>query len=312
MKHLVYITSFFVIVSFCTLIAAKIAPVNANEAVNENASDYNNKDTQPESLIDNIDSPDYQKLGFDVYAGGLHAVRADMEVDYRDKGFYSIIFNAETRGVLGSIVPWKGSFLSKGWVLDNDKVLAPKLHESVSYWHDEEEIKSYNYEKNGEFKNIVTLYKHKKPRTRIPDEELTKDTIDALTATMVIMRYVADGKKCEGFFEIFDGKRRYKLVFTHKGFVNLKKSRYNAYEGQAAECIVEVQPLAGLWHKKPRGWLSIQEQGRERGMMPTVWFAQVRENAVAVPVKVRVKTAYGTLFMHMTAYESGDIVLTTK
>ena len=72
---------------------------------------------------------------------------------------------------------------------------------------------------------------------------------------------------------------------------------------------VEVKPIAGRWYEKPRGWLSIQEQGRKLGTMPTVWFAQLKETATVVPVRVRVKTEYGTLFMHMTNYESGDIKL---
>ncbi len=257
-----------------------------------------------------VNSNKHQKIDYEVYAGGIHAVKANMELDYRDEERYSIVFDAETRGMLGSLAPWKGQFSSKGWIKNGS--LAPELHESVSLWRDEKEIKSYNYTKDGEFKNIVTLYKHKKPRTRVPDKKLTKGTIDALSATMMIMEHIADGGNCEGETEIFDGKRRYKLVFSHNDFVTLKKSKYNAYSGAAAECTVEVKPIAGLWHKKPRGWLSIQEQGRTRGMMPTVWFAKISENAVAVPVRVRVKTAYGTLFMHMTRYESGETILTTK
>ncbi len=255
---------------------------------------------------------DYQKMKYEVYAGGINAVKAEMELDYRKKGHYSIKFEAETRGLLGSLVPWQGIFETTGWLLGGKFKIMPELHESIALWRDEKEVKSYYYNKNGSFEKMVTLYKHKKPKTKIPDEKLTKDTIDALSVTLMVMEKVADGGKCEGKKDVFDGKRRYSLIFNHKGFVNLKKSRYNAYAGMAAECTVEVKPIAGAWYKKPRGWLSIQEQGRKRGMMPTVWLAQVRENAVTVPVRVRVKTAYGTLFMHMTKYESGDIILSSE
>ncbi len=257
------------------------------------------------------DAFNYQKMDYNVYASGFHAVKANMELDYREKGRYSMAFGAETRGMLGKFAPWTGMFLSSGWMLGNGK-LTPELHKSVAMWRDETEVKSYNYTKDGKFIDFVTLYKHKKPKSHIPDEELTKGTIDALSATILVMEHVADGGNCEGSSEVFDGKRRYKLIFRHNKFVMLKKSRYNAYSGLAAECTVEVEPVAGMWHKKPRGWLSIQEQGRNRGMMPTVWFAQVTKNAVAIPVRVRVKTTYGTLFMHMTRYESGETILTTK
>lgn len=253
----------------------------------------------------------HQKMNFDVYAGGIHAVNANMEMNFREKGRYSIIFGAKTRGLLGSLAPWEGTFESKGWAFKDGRRV-PELHESIAMWRDEREVKSYNYSKDGGFQNLTVLYKHKKPKKKIPDEELTKGTTDALTATILVMEHVSDGGNCEGTSEVFDGKRRYELIFRHTQFVMLEKNRYSAYSGPAAECTVEVKPIAGAWHKKPRGWLSIQEQGRDRGMMPTVWLAQVVENAVVVPVRVRVKTAYGTLFMHMNHYESGNTILKSE
>ncbi len=250
-------------------------------------------------------------MNYDVYAGGIHAVKADMVLDYRDSGHYSMVFGAETRGLLGSLAPWQGTFESRGWALKDGKRV-PEVHESIAMWREEREVKTYRYGKDGSFKDLTTLYKGKKPKTKIPDKDLTKGTTDALTATILTMEHLSDGGNCEGEKEVFDGKRRYKLIFKHIRFAMLEKTKYNAYSGPAAECSVEVKPVSGSWHKKPRGWLSIQEQGRERGTMPTVWMAQVTENAVVVPVRVRVKTAYGTLFMHMTRYESGDTVLSTK
>ncbi len=258
-------------------------------------------------MADEVHDYHHQKMQYAVYAGGINAVNAGMELDYRKKNQYVIKFSAKTRGLLGSLAPWHGTFETYG-SMNNGKI-TPEIHESVAMWRKEREVKTYYYNKNGIFDKIVTLYKHKKPKTKIPDTALTNGTIDALTATMLVMNQVADGGKCEGSRDVFDGKRRYSLIFNHKGFVNLKKSRYNAYSGLAAECTVEVKPVAGAWYKKPRGWLSIQEQGRSRGTMPTLWLAQVSENAVAVPVRVRVKTAYGTLFMHIKKYESGNVVL---
>lgn len=250
-------------------------------------------------------------MNFDVFAGGIHAVKSDMTLDYTTPGRYSMFFTAETRGLLGSLAPWTGTFESKGWTIKGGKRVV-ELHESIAMWQGEKEVKTYHYSKDGGFQDIITSYNHKKPKTETPDELLTKDTTDALTATILVLEKISKGGKCEGYSEVFDGKRRYGMLFKHTQYVMLEASRYNAYSGPAAECTVEVKPIAGEWHKKPRGWLSIQEQGRERGMMPTVWIAQVKPGAVAVPVRVRVKTAYGTLFMHMTRYESGDTVLTLK
>lgn len=254
---------------------------------------------------------DYQKVRYDVFASGFHVLDADMEMDYRTKGRYSLWFNAETHGFLGALVPWSGGFSSEGWVSRARKI-QPEKHESVSVWREEKETKTYTYTKDGKLVDLVTLYDHKKPKRVVPDAKLTKDTTDALAAALQVMEHVSDGNNCEGESEVFDGKRRFKMVFRHKGFVMLEKTRYNAYSGPAAECTMEVIPVEGKWHEKPRGWFSIQEKGREQGQLPTLWLAQVSENAVVVPVRIRVKTEYGTLFAHMTHYESANKKLKVK
>jgi hypothetical protein len=117
---------------------------------------------------------------------------------------------------------------------------------------------------------------------------------------------VGKGGECAGTEEVFDGKRRFKQIFTHKGIAELAPTKYNIFKGAASECVIEVKPVAGEWHKKPRGWMSIQEQGRLRGTMPTMWASQLKGGDPAIPVKIRVSTAYGVLFMHLAEFSDGQ------
>ena len=255
------------------------------------------------------------KMSYDVYASGFHVVQADLLIDKSEAGRYSILLDAHTRGFLGKLAPWRGSFETYGWVLNGADYTnyQPELHRSVSNWRGEQEVKSYHYAKDGSFKSLE-IDEHDKPlETSIPEPELTQDTIDALTAALAVMDEVSAGRDCTGNSDVFDGKRRFEQVFAQEDVTLLNASKYNIYEGPAAECIVEVIPIAGAWHNKPRGWLSIQEQGRAKGTMPTVWIGSMGEGAPAIPVKIRVKTDYGTLMMHLTGYESGgDIYLAEK
>src|SRR5690606_16221834 len=153
----------------------------------------------------------------------------------------------------------------------------------------------------------VTNEKEKGPQPR--EAELTQGTTDVLSATLKVMNNIAQGGECKGSDEIFDGKRRYEIIYGNSKEVVLDKTDYNVYSGPAKECTVEVETIAGKWHEQPRGWMSIQEQRRERGKMPTIWFAQMAEGEPAVPVKIRVKTDYGTLFMHLTGYNGAGTAL---
>ncbi|HPF78005.1 MAG TPA: DUF3108 domain-containing protein [Alphaproteobacteria bacterium] len=252
-------------------------------------------------------NPDRQKVRYDVYAGGIHALQANLDIDQSKQGRYSLSLDAKTYGLLGKLAPWEGVFESHGWA---GKVNKPELHQSTAIWRGEKEIKKYKYNKDGSFAGYSVLDDENDGSLRDVDTELTKGTSDVLTATLNTMEAIAAGSDCEGETDIFDGSRRYTLIFRHKENVELEASRWNVYKGPAVQCTVEVKPGGGKWHEKPRGWMSIQEQGRERGTMPTVWFAKMVEGEPAVPVKVRVKTSYGTLFMHMTDYEGGKKKLT--
>jgi hypothetical protein len=256
-------------------------------------------------------SENRQQLVYEVYAGGLHAVQATLDINLSEKGRYELFMDAHTRGLLGSLAPWSGTFLSRGWVLKNDEY-RPELHQSTATWRDEDKIKNYNYSKNGGFKSIVVKDHDKPEETEIPEAELTQDTTDILTATLYTLSTIGSGGVCEDSHDVFDGKRRFTMTFKGDKQVDLKASKYNIYEGPAIECLVEVKPGAGKWHSKPRGWLSIQEQGRDKGKMPTVWFGKIVEGLPAIPVKIRVKTDYGTLFMHLVEYKSADKILITE
>ena len=253
--------------------------------------------------------PNQQRMQYDVYAGGIHALQAKLDMDLSEKDRFDIHLWAKTYGLLGKLAPWHGTFESHGW---QGKTNKPQLHKSTAVWRGEEDIKEYKYAKDGKFLEYRLTDDENDGSPREVDDKLTQNTSDVLTATLNTMQAIAGGSKCEGETEIFDGKRRYKLIFKHKGEVTLEASRYNVYAGPAVECSAEVEPMAGKWHDKPRGWLSIQEQGRELGKIPTVWFAQITEGQPAVPVKVLVKTSYGTLFMHITDYEGGEKKLTLK
>ena len=247
----------------------------------------------------------HQRLVYEVYAGGIHAVQAELNVGYSGNDRYDINLAAKTRGFLAKLAPWQGTFESNGWVND-DGSLQPELHKSTATWRDESEVKEYNYSRSGTFESLVITEHDKAPERPELEAALTQGTIDALTATLLVMEKTGEGGKCEGTSEVFDGKRRFEMVFVPQEQELLQPTRYNVYEGNTQICTVEVKPVAGQWYDKPRGWLSIQEQGRERGTMPTIWMGKIAEDGPAVPVKILVKTAYGALFAHLAEYESEE------
>lgn len=252
---------------------------------------------------------DKQLMKYDVYAGGFHVVSSDLTVDLAKKDSYILRLAAYTHGMLAKLAPWQGIFQTNGWYDAKKSLPQPQLHFSDTTWQDEKEITQFFYNKDGSFKEY-RVKNEDEDGPKEPEPGLTDNTTDVLSSTLKVMNKVAQTGKCEGTDKIFDGARSYNLIFHHKAEEVLKATEYNVYAGPATQCTIEVKPLEGKWHSKPRGWMSIQEQGRERGTMPTIWLAQMAEGEPAVPVKIRVKTEYGTLFMHLTHYQGAGKTLT--
>ena len=248
-----------------------------------------------------------QVAQYDVYAGGVHALKANLAIDQSAQDKYSLSLQAKTYGLLGKMAPWEGRFETNGW---RDKIDMPQKHTAATTWRKSKEVKTYSYNQDGSFGAYTVQDKSNEGKPKKVDPKLTEKTTDVLTATLNTMKTIAETGECSGEKDVFDGKRRYTLVFKQQKKVYLDSSRWNVYKGLAIECTAEVKPVAGKWREKPRGWMSIQEQGREKGTLPTIWFAKVTEGQPAVPVKVRVKTSYGTLFMHMTSYRDSKKHLT--
>ena len=253
-----------------------------------------------------------QKMEYAVYAGGFNVVTADLTVDLSKKDSYYLNLGAYTHGMLAKLAPWKGTFKTKGWYNPSAGTARPEEHKSTATWRGELDIDTYTYGKDGSFKQYRVKEHDKAEQVRSPDEALTKDTIDVLTATLAAMQSVSKSGICSTSKEIFDGKRRYQIIFQDMKKVSMLPSGLNLYSGPATECIIEVKQLAGKVREKPRGWMSIQEQGRERGTMPTIWFANLEDGQPAIPVKIRVNTAHGTMFMHLTRYENAVKTVSVK
>jgi len=247
-------------------------------------------------LLNTSSHAETKEFTYQVYAGGLHVVEAKLSFNVAEPK-YAVSVDARTRGWLSSLVPWAGQFKTEG-ALQQDSFI-PSKHQSVSTWRGETETKTFLYENNN-LKSLTIEEDNKETVTPEIDLTLTKDTTDLLSATLEVMDHMIKTSECAGESDIFDGRRRFTLYFRDKGQQNLAKSKYNIFSGPARTCTVEIEPKGGHWHKKPRGWLSIQEQGRQKGALPSVWMAKVEGFEYAVPVKILVKTDYGALIMHLT------------
>lgn len=237
-------------------------------------------------------------LTYHVYAGGIHAVDATLDLQ-TGKGRYKIISHSATHGFLGALVPWRGTFLTEGQLKKGQYV--PAKHQSVSTWRDETETKTYLYDAKGQFKKLKVVEDGEDKTPHDVDWGMARNTTDLLSATLDMMSQATKTGDCALERRVFDGDRTFDLRFTTLATETLTPSRYNPYAGQAVKCEIEVVPRDGHWRTKPRGWLSIQEQGRKQGKLPVVWLGKLPGHELLIPVKLRITSDHGTLFLHLAS-----------
>jgi hypothetical protein len=243
---------------------------------------------------------DYQAT-YDVYAGGIHALRATM--DYSDKGNqYQTAVRSETFGLLAKIVRWHASFETKGW--RGKTGYQPRIHQADTTSKGKREVNTYKYDKSGKFMGFTQIVDGRDETRHDLDPSIMAGTTDVLSAFLNMAKKAGEGN-CSDQDMIFDSERSYRLEFRHGKAENLPSSKYSAFKGPALSCAVKVTPMGGKWHKKPRGWLKIQQQGVKNGFPPTVWLANISKDRAmpAIPVRIMVKTDYGTFIAHLTAFQ---------
>jgi hypothetical protein len=233
------------------------------------------------------------KVTYGIYTGGFHVV--DMHGTYTlqdDK--YDLQMDMETVGLLGRLAPWAGVIHTNG--LNKGAASTPLVHSFASTWRGDVETTTFSFDKNGRLQSYLLEEGDGTIKNEMPDKEVYQDNpVDMLSALFRTMH----GKTCESTQPALDGKRRFDMVFTSKGTETRQANRYSIYEGPTEICEVEIVPVAGKWREKPRGWMSLQGQAKEKGQLPRLWFGKVRDDMPPIPVRFFIKTDYGTMVMHL-------------
>ncbi|MDI1226243.1 MAG: DUF3108 domain-containing protein [bacterium] len=241
-----------------------------------------------------------KKLGlrYDVYAGGLKALNANLELDLT-KEAYDIGLKAETDGFIGSMFPWKAAYSTSGH--SDDGVLIPSISTSSSSWRKAVKITEMQYDPKGNLLKTTTKQGEKITVNSEPKKDLAKDAVDMLTGALLMMQNAKNTEKCEGSFPVFDGKRRFNINLTDDGHETLPKSEYSKFSGDALRCTLKVEPVAGFKPKdKERGWMAVQSHTEARKKLPTIWFARLEEQGPVVPVRMEISSEYGAVVAHLS------------
>ncbi|WP_374449510.1 DUF3108 domain-containing protein [Stella sp.] len=226
------------------------------------------------------------ELRYDVYAAGVPALslRLDIQVS-ADR--YRIVADMETRGMVGFFYSWRHRGIAEGRV--EDGILRPAQYRAVSDAGGTIRTATLDYAADG-----VVVASADPPteagRDPVP-ADLTRGSVDILTAVLAVTRRMDRSGRCDGAVPVYDGRRRYDLVFADGGADRASAMTVSAVR----RCQATMRRLAGFLKT-----LSPWDDGDE-ARAAAISVAVLRDDLPAVPVRLDLATPIGVARAELTA-----------
>ncbi len=247
------------------------------------------------------ESTDPVEMTYEVYFGGFHIVSARAALNRSTAG-YTLTADANSRGMMDFFFTWHGRTRTDGRFVEGQAV--PQAHKNFGVWNGEERIVEVSYDGEGAVAGVLVDPPPDLEEVNGLPEDAEIGTVDPLSVIAQLSEAMTRGGDCSGAFNVFDGKRRYDLTVTDRGAETFEPNDYSVFQGAAQACGIEFTVLGGDRKEKSK----YAETARNR----VVYVGRPLQEAPAIPVRLRIETAYGVLLAHLTGVTAGGKQLALK
>lgn len=218
-------------------------------------------------------------LRYDVYTAGLPALVLRLDVSLGG-GRYRIVSDMETRGLAGFLFPWRYRGETEGVVVGGE--LRPGQYWAVSDLGGEVRRTWLHYRRDGTVAAAAEPSPEEEDRERVP-AEMTRGSVDVLTAMLRVARRMEATGSCNAELPVFDGLRRYDLVFADGGI-----DRASAMTPATVHrCSASMRRRAGF-----RTALALWDDGDD-ARAATIAVASLGRELPVLPVRLHLATPVG-------------------
>ncbi len=228
------------------------------------------------------------KLDYAIYVGGFRMIDINLDTTL-SADRYNIKLGLKGEGLLDWLFKWTMRASSEGKIEQREIVPRRAGHNSV--WRGKKRSVRLVFPEKGFPTAVVTPAPKLDERKPVPMEKRlgTRDLAGAILSYLITM---TSQDSCVRSEPVFDGRRRYNLVFENQKKVSLRKNTYSPYSGPALRCTLRLEKIAGFRTKTSRSrWVS---NGLAR-----VWIAQAFEGAPPILVRLEMDTGFGGLVTHL-------------
>lgn len=265
---------------------AVVAAVSAGAVTHALADDQAMADRPPGEVTEGF------ALTYDVYTGGLRAIRFDFEVDLANPGYETRV-RLETSGIIGALFNLSLEALSRGDWRDGD--IAPEEYRTANIWRSRQRTVAIDYAEDGE-RTVTAEPPYGEDDIKRVDPSLIPGAVDPTTAVTALVLTSAMEGSCRPNTAVYDGRRRYDANMEPLAPRSFKKSNAAPFEGRVEGCQLTFERIAGF---KP-------DRKQLQGLEVSIWLADIGVEPGRVPVRLELSTPWGDGFAHLVRARTVD------
>ena len=230
---------------------------------------------------------------FAVRLGIFDASRTQFTYELRGKD-YRVQSEVSTNGIFDTLYPFKAEYFTNGKIEGNKLRTESYKYKSRSRFNTRRKELIYN--DKGEPIYRISAKNDKEKKVTIEQDVDNKGTTDLQTVVAKLALQYNQVKFCAARMEVFDGKRRYDVIFKDEGQDTLPATEKSPFSGPASKCSMYIDKLG------EQGDDLLWELTKDRPIY--FWIMQDKKTKVPFIAKIKIDdTPLGELEVHTTNVE---------
>lgn len=177
---------------------------------------------------------------FTVFLGPFNASQTKFSYTLSAQN-YAVNSAVRTAGLFDSLYPFKADYSTSGKIDGERLVTASYRYSSRSRFN--HRGKELVYDEDGRPVYRISSKNDKTKRTAVEQNPTNDNTTDLQTVFAALSRQYNQVKFCDSRHEVFDGKRRFDVIFKDEGKTDLAVSEYSPFAGSATKCSMYIDKL---------------------------------------------------------------------
>jgi hypothetical protein len=231
-------------------------------------------------------------LTYDLYSAGYPVLILEFQLNETEDS-YRVAGLIRSTGIADFFMRYVLRTESEG--TNGAEGLRPNLYMSDSHSRVRQRSARLQFRADGSI--LTSLAPPEDPSNTSPTEQQIRGSFDPLAGILQAGHIVARLGHCVARIPIFDGRRRYDLVFSDEGIEHILRSDDYAYAGDARRCRIDMIKIAGF--------STDPDSYGEKADRALVWLATPHPDAPPLPVRLEFTGALGPTKVWLVAVRGG-------